>query len=67
MNKNYFLAKCNYCEKTEVDNEENSGDEEGAPVIFNITHCTDKVFASNDGGKSFSEIKSSLERNENSA
>lgn len=25
LNKNYFLAKCNYCEKTEVDNEENSG------------------------------------------
>lgn len=68
LNKNYFLAKCNYCEKTEVnnDNEENSGDEEGQFEIFNITRCTDKVFASNDGGKSFSEIKSSLERNENS-
>ncbi|AJQ15672.1 Pep1p [Saccharomyces cerevisiae YJM1399] len=69
LNKNYFLAKCNYCEKTEADNdnEENSGDEEGEFEIFNITRCTDKVFASNDGGKSFSEIKSSLERNENSA
>ncbi|CAI4055092.1 type I sorting receptor SKDI_02G0920 [Saccharomyces kudriavzevii IFO 1802] len=61
--KEYFLATCNYCE--EIDNDEQtSASEEDSLMRFNVTRCTGSTFASNDGGKSFSEIKSPLKESE---
>ncbi|CAI4056226.1 hypothetical protein SUVZ_02G1000 [Saccharomyces uvarum] len=63
-NKDYFIAICNYCEEQKSSDE----DEQAATIDgenIDSMRCFDKTFGSSDGGKSFSEIKSSLEKDEN--
>ncbi|KOG97119.1 PEP1-like protein, partial [Saccharomyces eubayanus] len=53
-NKQYLIVRCSYYKEGE-------GGDDGSNIE---SRCFDKTYGSSDGGKSFSEIKSSLKSNE---
>ncbi|EJS44657.1 pep1p [Saccharomyces arboricola H-6] len=61
--KDYFIAECTHCSEKEVSNDDGETDENGEPIKETTSICTWKTYASNNGGKSFFEIKSTLEDN----
>ncbi|KOH00828.1 PEP1-like protein, partial [Saccharomyces eubayanus] len=64
-NKDYLIATCSYCENQEGSDEDEQAGDDGTTIIdFSRGRCFDKTYGSSDGGKSFSEIKTSLEKNE---